>query len=129
MSSGSKSRRSAWKRIPGSRNARHSCHHNRITSAVRRTDGGQSREDSLKARTVRDWLHLTIGLLVSVIALWLFAGITEDVINHGSGPDRSSLVAGAQHLAWNQNLLGSYPVGFAGLHCGPWSGCCLGTRT
>ena len=84
MSSGSKSRRSAWKRIPGSRNARHSCHHNRNTSAVRRTDGGQSREDSLKARNVRDWLHLTIGLLVSVIALWLFAGITEDVINHGS---------------------------------------------
>jgi len=47
-------------------------------------DGGQSREDSLKAWNVRDWLHLTIGLLVSVIALWLFAGITEDVINHGS---------------------------------------------
>ncbi len=27
-------------------------------------------------------LHLTIGLLVSVVALWLFGGITEDVIHH-----------------------------------------------
>ena len=27
-------------------------------------------------------LHLTIGLLVSVAALWLFGGITEDVIHH-----------------------------------------------
>lgn len=27
-------------------------------------------------------LHLTIGLLVSLAALWLFAGITEDVVHH-----------------------------------------------
>lgn len=27
-------------------------------------------------------LHLTIGLLISVAALWLFGGVTEDVIHH-----------------------------------------------
>ncbi len=27
-------------------------------------------------------LHLTIGLLISVAGLWLFAGVTEDVIHH-----------------------------------------------
>jgi len=27
-------------------------------------------------------LHLTIGLLISIAALWLFGGITEDVIHH-----------------------------------------------
>ena len=27
-------------------------------------------------------LHLTVGLLVSLAALWLFAGITEDVVHH-----------------------------------------------
>ncbi len=27
-------------------------------------------------------LHLTIGLLVSIAALWLFGGITEDVVHH-----------------------------------------------
>ncbi len=27
-------------------------------------------------------LHLTVGLLISLAALWLFAGITEDVIHH-----------------------------------------------
>ena len=27
-------------------------------------------------------LHLTIGLLISLAALWLFAGITEDVVHH-----------------------------------------------
>ncbi len=29
-------------------------------------------------------LHLTIGILLSVSALWLFAGITEDVLHHES---------------------------------------------
>lgn len=27
-------------------------------------------------------LHLTVGLVVSVVALWLFGGVTEDVIHH-----------------------------------------------
>lgn len=27
-------------------------------------------------------LHLTIGLIISLTALWLFGGVTEDVINH-----------------------------------------------
>jgi membrane protein DedA with SNARE-associated domain/membrane-associated phospholipid phosphatase len=27
-------------------------------------------------------LHLTIGFIVSLLALWLFGGVTEDVINH-----------------------------------------------
>ena len=27
-------------------------------------------------------LHLTIGLIISVAALWVFGGVTEDVINH-----------------------------------------------
>src|ERR1700694_3515040 len=27
-------------------------------------------------------LHLTVGLVVSVVALWLFSGVTEDVIHH-----------------------------------------------
>ncbi len=50
----------------------------------------------LRARFPRTWafgvarfsreeylgLHLTVGLLVSLAALWLFAGITEDVIHH-----------------------------------------------
>jgi undecaprenyl-diphosphatase len=27
-------------------------------------------------------LHLTIGLLISLVALWLFGGVTEDVIHH-----------------------------------------------
>lgn len=27
-------------------------------------------------------LHLTIGLIVSIVALWLFGGVTEDVIHH-----------------------------------------------
>jgi hypothetical protein len=27
-------------------------------------------------------LHLTIGLLVSLAAIWVFGGITEDVVHH-----------------------------------------------
>jgi membrane protein DedA with SNARE-associated domain/membrane-associated phospholipid phosphatase len=27
-------------------------------------------------------LHLTVGLIISVVGLWLFAGITEDVLHH-----------------------------------------------
>jgi hypothetical protein len=27
-------------------------------------------------------LHLAIGLLISLAGLWLFAGVTEDVIHH-----------------------------------------------
>ena len=29
-------------------------------------------------------MHLTIGFLLSLVALWLFAGVTEDVVNHDS---------------------------------------------
>lgn len=29
-------------------------------------------------------LHLTIGLIVSIVALWVFGGVTEDVIHHDS---------------------------------------------
>jgi undecaprenyl-diphosphatase len=39
----------------------------------------------LSARFAREeylGLHLTIGLVVSVAALWLFGGVTEDVIHH-----------------------------------------------
>jgi undecaprenyl-diphosphatase len=59
---------------------------------------GTSAMQRLKARHPRIWtfvarrfargeylgLHLTIGLAISLGALWLFAGLTEDVVRHDS---------------------------------------------
>src|SRR5882762_5617842 len=30
----------------------------------------------------RFWLHLTIGFLISAVGLWIFLGVTEDVLHH-----------------------------------------------
>jgi undecaprenyl-diphosphatase len=42
-------------------------------------------------------LHLTIGLLLSVVALWIFAGIAEDVVHHDPITQFDMEVARALH--------------------------------
>ena len=66
------------------------------TSGLWPRAAGASALASIRARHPRVWvfvmarfareeylgLHLTIGLAVSLVALWLFGGVTEDVIHH-----------------------------------------------
>jgi undecaprenyl-diphosphatase len=66
------------------------------TSGLWQRAAGASALAAIRARYPRAWvfvtarfareeylgLHLTIGLAVSLVALWLFGGVTEDVIHH-----------------------------------------------
>ena len=68
-------------------------------------------------------LHLTVGLLTSLAALWLFGGITEDVIHHDpltlfdlrtAGWFHSHATPLGYHIASTLSLVGS-PVAMAAL--------------
>ena len=77
----------------------------------------------LKARYPRAWtfvaarfargeylgLHLTIGFVISLAGLWLFAGITEDVIHHDSLTQFDTAL-----LEWLHRL--ATPTGYAVFH-------------
>src|SRR2546428_1951278 len=66
------------------------------TSGLWQRAAGASALAAIRARHPRVWvfvtarfareeylgLHLTIGLAVSLVALWLFGGVTEDVVHH-----------------------------------------------